>query len=163
RRGLRSVILVPLLWEGEVIGTLYAARAAVRGFTDGDVDVLMEVARPLTFAIEHSRLHGEIMQRAEELSALNRTSQLITARLDLGSLLETISRSVTSLMGSTGCGIGLLNAERTIVDHVAAHGFRTAEWRALSMPVGEGIIGTAVASGKAIRADDLRTDPRSAH
>ena len=163
RRGLRSVILVPLLWEGEVIGTLYAARADVRGFTDGDVDVLMEVARPLTFAIEHSRLHGEIMQRAEELSALNRTSQLITARLDLGSLLETISRSVTSLMGSTGCGIGLLNAERTIVDHVAAHGFRTAEWRALSMPGGEGIIGTAVASGKAIRADDLRTDPRSAH
>src|SRR5215472_3205739 len=163
RRGFRAVILAPLLWEGQVIGTLNAARRESRAFTDDDVDVLVEVARPLTFAIEHARLHAEIMRRAEELSTLNRTSQLITARLDLGSLLETISRSVTSLMGSTGCGIGLLNADRTVIDHVAAHGFRTTEWRALSLPVGEGIIGTAVASGKAIRSDDLRSDPRSAN
>src|SRR5262249_16082097 len=47
-------------------------------------------------------------------------------------------------------------------DHVAAHGFQTPEWRTLSMPVGEGIIGRAVASGKAVRSDDLRADARSA-
>jgi len=162
RRGFRSAILAPLISEGEVIGTLNAKRQEPRAFTDGDVEILMDVAHPLASAIEHSRLHAEIVQRAEELAALNRTGQLITARLDLGSLLETISRSVTSLMGSTGCGIGLLSADRAAIDHVAAHGFQTAEWRALSMPVGEGIIGSAAASGKAIRSDDLRADPRSA-
>jgi two-component system NtrC family sensor kinase len=161
RRGFRSVILAPLFSEGIVIGTLNVTHRDRHAFTDSDVEVLTEVARPLGFAIEHSRLQAEVVQRAEELAALNRTSQLITARLDLGSLLDAISRSVAGLVGSTGCGIGLLNTERSTIDHVAAHGFRTPQWRALSVPVGEGIIGSAAASGRAVRSGDLRADPRS--
>ena len=46
--------------------------------------------------------------------------------------------------------------------HAAAHGFKTDAWRALSMPVGEGISGRCAASGVAIRVSDIRTDPRSA-
>jgi two-component system, NtrC family, sensor kinase len=162
RNGFHSAVLAPLVSQGEVIGTLNVLHRQRRAFTDVDVEILTEIARPLAPAIEHSRLHAEIVQRAEELAALNRTSQLITARLDLGSVLDAISRSVTTLMGSTGCGIGLLNQDCTAIDHVAAHGLQTPEWRALSVPVGEGIIGGAVASGKAIRSDDLRSDPRSA-
>jgi GAF domain-containing protein/signal transduction histidine kinase len=161
RRGFRSAILAPLLSQGEVIGTLNVTHHAPHAFTDADVEVLVEVARPLASAVEHSRLHMESSRRAEELAALNRTSQLITARLDLPSVLETISRSVTALMGSTGCGIGLLSPDRLLIEHAAAHGFRTPEWRHLSIQVGEGIIGLAVSSGRAVRAEDLREDTRS--
>jgi GAF domain-containing protein/nitrogen-specific signal transduction histidine kinase len=162
KRGIRSVIVVPLFSQGEVMGTLNAVHHEPHAFTEADVEVLGDVARPLASAIEHTRLHGEIVQRADELAALNRTTQLITARLDLRSVLEAISRSVTGLVGSTGCGIGLYNADRTAIDHAAAHGFRTPEWRVLSMPLGEGIIGRAAASGRPVRSDDLRADPRSA-
>ncbi|HSB40872.1 MAG TPA: GAF domain-containing protein [Methylomirabilota bacterium] len=162
RRGFRSVALAPLLSQGEVIGTLNVTHREPGAFTDADVEILMEVARPLASAVEHARLHAETARRAEELAALNRTTQLITARLDLPSVLEAISRSVTALMGSTGCGIGLLGADRTVIEHAAAHGFRTPEWRDLSVRVGEGIIGLAVSSGRAVRSDDLRADPRSA-
>ncbi len=162
RRGFRSAVLAPLLSQGQVIGTLNVTHREPRAFTDADVEVLMEVARPLASAIEHSRLHAETARWTEELAALNRTSQLITARLDLPSVLETISRSVTALMGSTGCGIGLLSSDRTLIEHASAHGFRTSEWRDLSIRVGEGIIGLAASSGRAVRSDDLREDPRSA-
>ena len=162
RRGFRSMVLVPLLSQGQAIGTLYVTHREPSAFTDADVEVLMEVAPPLASAIEHLRLHAETVRRAEELAALNRTSQLITARLDLPSVLETISRSVTALMGSTGCGIGLLGADPSVIEHAAAHGFRTPEWRHLSVRVGEGIIGLAVSSGRTVRSDDLRGDPRSA-
>jgi GAF domain-containing protein len=50
----------------------------------------------------------------------------------------------------------------TLIEHAAAHGFRTPEWRNLSVRVGEGLIGLAVSSGRAVRSDDLREDPRSA-
>ena len=162
RRGFRSAVLAPLFSQGEVIGTLNVTHREARAFSDTDVEILLEVARPLASAVEHARLHAESARRAEELAALNRTSQLITARLDLSSLLETISRSVTSLMGSTGCGIGLLSPDRTLIEHAAAHGFRTPEWRNLSVRVGEGLIGLAVSTGRAVRSDDLREDPRSA-
>jgi GAF domain-containing protein len=162
RRGFRSAVLAPLLSQGHVIGTLNVTHREPRAFTDADVEVLVEVARPLASAIEHSRLHAETARRAEELAALNRTSQLITARLDLPSVLETISRSATALMDSTGCGIGLLSSDRAVIEHAAAHGFRTPEWRHLSIRVGDGIIGLAASSGRAVRSDDLRDDPRSA-
>jgi GAF domain-containing protein/nitrogen-specific signal transduction histidine kinase len=162
RRGFRSAVLVPMVAQGRVIGTLNVLGRAPDAFSDEDVEVLTEVAQPLASAIEHVRLHAEIVRRADELAALNRTSQLITARLDLASLLDAIARSVTGLMGSTGCGIGLLNADRSVIEHAAAHGFRTIEWRSLAVAVGEGIIGRAVSSGQPVRSDDLRMDPRSA-
>jgi len=161
-RGMRSAVLAPLIATGEVIGTLNAAHSRPGAFGDEDLEVLTDVARPLAAAVEHARLHHQTLQRAEALGALNRTAQLITARLDVGSVLETISRAVTSLTGGTGCGIGLLSADGATIDHVAAHGVHTPEWRTLSMAVGEGIIGTAVATQSAIRVDDVRTDPRSA-
>lgn len=162
RRGFRSAVLAPLLSQGEVIGTLNVTHREPHAFTAADAEILMEVARPLASAVEHARLHAESARRAEELAALNRTTQLITARLDLPSVLETISRSVTALMGSTGCGIGLLGPDRSAIEHAAAHGCRTPEWRDLSVRVGEGIIGLAASSGRAVRSDDLRADPRSA-
>jgi len=115
--------------------------------------------RELGAALE---LLDESRRRADELSALYATSRLITARLDLASVLDRISRSVTALIGSTGCGIGLLDAERGLLVHAAAHGFKTAEWRALALPVGEGIIGRCAESRQAILVDDIRRDPRSA-
>jgi signal transduction histidine kinase/putative methionine-R-sulfoxide reductase with GAF domain len=115
--------------------------------------------RELGAALE---LLDESRRRADELSALYATSRLITARLDLASVLERISRSVTALIGSTGCGIGLVDAGGRTLVHAAAHGFKTAEWRALVLPVGEGIIGRCAESAQPILVDDIRRDPRSA-
>src|SRR2546422_7263866 len=77
-------------------------------------------------------------------------------------VLDRISQAVSELIGSSGCGIGLLDPEGAHIGHVAAHGVGSEAWRTLSIPVGEGIMGRAAQSGTAIRIDDVRTDPRSA-
>ncbi|HMH51260.1 MAG TPA: GAF domain-containing protein [Candidatus Acidoferrum sp.] len=119
--------------------------------------------RELGTAIERVwALYDAGRRHTEELAALYSTSRMITARLELGAVLEAISRSVTALIGSTGCGIGLLDEERRHLVHAAAHGFRTDAWGALSMPLGEGLIGRCAESGLPIRVDDIRLDPRSA-
>src|SRR3990170_111097 len=145
-----------------VFGAVTLAAARPGAFDDADVEVVAELARPLASAIEQRRLLEESRRRTDELAALYATSQLITARLDIASVLDRISRSVSGLIGATGCGIGLLDAARTRLEHAAAHGFRSEEWRDLSMPVGEGLMGRAAQTGSAIRVDDVRTDPRSA-
>ncbi len=161
RRGFQSAVLAPLITQGEVIGSLFVGHSTPRAFSAEDVEILSEVALPLASAIEHARLHAETLRRAEALGALNETSRLISARLHLPAVLATISRSVNALIGSAGCGIGLLNAEGNVVEHVAAHGSRTAEWRTLSTKVGAGIIGRAAASGTPFRVEDMRGDPRT--
>jgi signal transduction histidine kinase len=161
-RGYRSVLLVPLVSRGGAIGAVTLAAHEAASFDEDDVEIVAELARPLASAIEQRRLLDESRRRAEELAALFATSQLITSRLELDSVLDRISRSVTSLIGSTGCGIGLLDATRGALSHAAAHGFRTEAWRQLSIPVGEGLIGACASKAEAIRVDDIRSDPRSA-
>jgi two-component system, NtrC family, sensor kinase len=162
QRGLRSALLVPLVSQGGVFGavTLTARRPAA--FDDADVEIVTELARPLASAIEHRRLLDESRRRAEELAALYSTSQLITARLEVASVLDRISHSVSALIGSTGCAIGLLDPAGDRLVHAAAHGFESDEWRGLALPVGEGIIGRCAESGAAVRVDDVRADARSA-
>jgi GAF domain-containing protein len=161
-RGLRSALLVPLEGRGRVFGALTLAARRLGGFDDDDVETVTDLARAVASAIEHRRLLEESQRRAEELTALYSTSQLITARLDVPSVLDRISRSVTALIGSTGCGIGLLDPSRGQLVHAAAHGFKSHEWRELMVPVGEGIIGRCAETGVAVRVDDVRADPRSA-
>ena len=161
-RGYRAAILVPLSSRGRVFGALTVAAFEPRAFDARDVVRLLELAGPLASAIEQRRLVEAGRRHNEELAALYRTSRLITARLELPAVLETISRSVTALIGSSGCGIGLLDEDGGSLVHAAAHGFRTDAWRALSMPLGEGLIGRCAESGLPIRVDDIRLDPRSA-
>jgi len=137
--GYRSVLLVPLVSGGGAFGAVTLAARRLSAFDDADVEVAADLARPLASAIEQRRLLDESRRRAEELAALYTTSQLITARLDVASVLDRISRAVTALIGSTGCGIGLLEDSRLV--HAAAHGFKSEESRALAPPVGEGSIG----------------------
>jgi PAS domain S-box-containing protein len=161
-RGWRSALLVPLVTQGGVFGAVSLVAARPTAFDDGAAETTAELAQPLASAIEQRRLLDESRRRAEELAALYTTSQLITSRLDVASVLDRISGSVTALIGSTGCGIGLFDATRTSLIHAAARGYKSEEWRALALPIGEGLMGRCAESGQAIRVDDVRRDPRSA-
>ena len=160
--GFRAVVFVPLVSRGQVLGAVVLAASRPRAFGDADVEALTDLARPLALGIEQWRLSEESRRRADELAALHATSQLITARLDVASVLDRISLSAPALIGASGCSIGLFNSERTHVVHAAAHGFQGEDWRTLSVPVGEGIIGRVAAEGVAIRVGDVQADPRSA-
>jgi GAF domain-containing protein len=158
----RAAVFVPLVSGGQVLGAAVLAANRPRAFTDADVETIAELGRPLALGIAQWRLAEESRRRGDELAALHATSQLITARLDVASVLDRISLSVPGLIGARGCGIGLFNNERTHVVQAAAHGVQSEEWRTLSVPVGEGIIGRVAAEGVAIRVGDVQTDVRSA-
>jgi PAS domain S-box-containing protein len=161
-RGWRSAVLVPLVSREGVFGAVGLLSARRAAFDDRDVESAAELARPLASAIEQRRLVDESRRRANELAALYTTSQLITSRLDVPSVLDRIAGSVTALIGSTGCGIGLLEPGGTRLVNAAAHGYKSEDWRALALPIGEGIMGRCAETGLPLRVDDVRLDPRSA-
>ena len=68
-KGIRSLLGVPLLVEGRIIGVLHVGSLVPRSFDERETDLLQLAADRAAIAIEHARLHAqrhvvESMQRA---------------------------------------------------------------------------------------------------
>jgi light-regulated signal transduction histidine kinase (bacteriophytochrome) len=65
--GMRSVLSVPLLVDGEAIGEVNLASRSAAAFDSEHRDIALEIATPLAIAIQHARLREELSRQAGEL------------------------------------------------------------------------------------------------
>ncbi len=95
RNTIRSVVGVPLLSGGQVLGVLGIARDVTSDqvFTQQNVDLLTQFARLVTIAIENARLYQAVQQ---ELAERKRTEGIMGLRLRL--LEYAASHSIGELL-----------------------------------------------------------------
>src|SRR5262249_17597149 len=107
RAGARSLILVPMLKDDQLLGAIGIYRQEVRPFTDKQVALVSSFAKQAVIAIENVRLLNELRDRTtdlarsvEELHALGDVSQAVNSTLDLKTVLDTIVAKAVQLSGT---------------------------------------------------------------
>jgi PAS domain S-box-containing protein len=122
--GIRTVLSVPLLVEGEAIGEINLGSSNPAAFDAEHRDIALEVATPLAIAIQHARLREELSRQTGELErrVAERGAAVRAATAELETVLYSVSHDLRApLRQLIGFSRLLLDESGPELDSAARH------------------------------------------
>ena len=167
--GARTLFIVPMLRENELVGTIAIYRMEVRPFTEKQIALVENFAKQAVIAIENTRLLKELRQRTDDLSK-SLQQQTATADVlkvisrsafDLQTVLQTLVESAARL---TEADSGTITREENGVFYRAeSYGFskefQTAIREMPVLPERSSVAGRALLEGRIVHIPDVLADP----
>lgn len=138
-KGIKSMLGVPLVVEGEVQGVLHVGSLVPRAFQEDEVDLLQLVADRAALAIEHARLFEAERAARERIEHVQAVTDAALAHLEVNELLRVLLPRIRDILRTDTCAVLLLDEETNELVARAALGIE--EEVGVRIPLGAGFAG----------------------
>src|SRR5262245_14085701 len=99
--GIRTLLAVPMLREGQLVGSFSIFRQEVRPFTDKQIELVQNFSAQAVIAIENARLLNELRESLEQQTASSDVLRAIsTSPTDVNPVFEAMLESASRLCNS---------------------------------------------------------------
>jgi GAF domain-containing protein len=131
--GIRTLVGVPMLKEGELIGSINMYRQEVRPFTDKQIVLVQNFAAQAVIAIENTRLLNELRESLQQQTATSEVLRVISNSLsDIQPVFESIVQSGIQLFSGAVVSIALVDNGMIRAAAIADRDVARAEaWRSV--------------------------------
>ena len=160
----RAGLGVPIVRDGQVLGSIFLGRANPYRFADSEIELLKAFADQAAIAIGNVRLFNETREALERQTATSDVLQAISnAQTDASPVFETIARNAYRLSGAVRCNV--LRYDAGLLHIAACCGFSHEDEQQLRRryPVQPGdasvMSGRVILSGRVEQIDDALRDP----
>jgi GAF domain-containing protein len=158
--GARTILAVPLLKEGSVVGVLNVFRPEVRPFAQEQIDLLGTFASQAVIAIENVRLFKELQSRnralTESLEQQTATAEILgvisSSPTDIQPVLNAVAENAARLCAADDSVIRLV--EGNTHTPVAHYGTTAPAPRSVISP--EAVVSRAILERRTIHISDMR-------
>lgn len=156
----RSLLSVPLIGKGQMIGVIEAINRCEGEFTSDDLDILTGLSNQIAVAIDNANLYRKLKQEALEKDQLYEIGKKLSGSLSLDELLAEILSSVKRVVDYDAAGVFLVDAESGEVDSIASAGFNPEDVKQLHLKLGHGLVGHVAKSGQPTIVSNVADDDR---
>jgi signal transduction histidine kinase len=151
---IRAWMGAPMIIQGQTIGFIHLDKTEPGFYQPEHADILEAFAQQAAIAIQNSRLHTKNQQQIEKLTALAAIAHAGAKAATVDELLTRCTEIIAERLYPDSFGFVLVNGDGTMSAHHAFHN-RTPVTHPDKLPIGTGIVGQVIETGRPRRIADV--------